>query len=118
VKRLEAWLAHGRRRLYAAGAGGVILLLALGFALAPAGGISTGTVQQLLGSEYNTGSVHCVRGGGAGHDLCTLATERCRGTLVVKPVDAELVTIVTADPPRLRSHEQCANPETLVPEAG
>jgi hypothetical protein len=115
LERIRAWLAQGRRRLYAGGAAASILIVALVLAFEPSARVSTGKVQELLNSTYNTRSAACVARAD-GRDLCRLATERCRGTLLVKPVDEEIFTIVTATPARLRSTEACANPETLTPQ--
>jgi hypothetical protein len=101
--------------VYAGGTAALLLVVALTLAFEPSATVSLGKVQDMIKSRYNTSSVSCVASTG-GHDLCQVATDRCRGTLLVKAVDEEIFTIVTATPERLRSPEACANPETLTPQ--
>ncbi len=115
LERVKAWLAHGRRRIYAGGAAGLVVVVALTIAFEPSARVPVGKVQELINARYNTGSSRCVAAAG-GRDLCQVATDRCRGTLLVKAVDEEIFTVVTATPERLRSTEACANPETLLPQ--
>jgi len=115
LERIRAWLAHGRRRVYAGGAAALILVVALTLAFEPSATVSIGKVQDMIKSRYNTSSVSCAASAGD-RDICQVATDKCRGTLLVKPVDEEIFTIVTATPARLRSTEACANPETLTPQ--
>lgn len=115
MERIKAWLAHGRRRIYAGGAAALVVVVALTLAFEPSARVPLGKVQEMINARYNTGSSRCVTAGG-GRDLCQVATDRCRGTLLVKAVDEEIFTIVTATPERLRSTEACANPETLLPQ--
>jgi hypothetical protein len=114
VEGIQVGLAAGRRRLYGVIAGAVVLVIALAVAFEPAKTVSIGKVQELLNTTYNTGSASCTPSS-EGRDICQVATERCSGTLVVKPVDDEILTVVKAIPARLRSTEKCANPETLTP---
>jgi hypothetical protein len=115
LERIKAWLAHGRRRIYAGAAAALIVVVALTLAFEPSARVPIAKVQEMINARYNTGSSRCVTAGG-GRDLCQVATDKCRGTLLVKAVDEEIFTIVTATPARLRSTEACANPETLLPQ--
>lgn len=115
MQQIQAWLAKGYRQVYAGVAATVVVLVVLGLVFAPSSGVPIRKVEELINASYNTGSAHCVPSS-HGHDLCHVATEHCSGTLLVKPVDSEVFTIVTAEPARLRSTEACANPETLTPQ--
>ncbi len=115
LERIKAWLAHGRRRVYAGGGAALVVVVALTLAFEPSARVPIGKVQEMINARYNTGSSRCVTAAG-GRDLCQVATDKCRGTLLVKAVDEEIFTIVTATPERLRSTEACANPETLMPQ--
>jgi hypothetical protein len=115
VDRIQEWLAADRLRLYGAIAGVVVLVIAVAVAFEPANRVSISKVQELINTSYNTGSARCAPSSD-GHDVCRVATEKCSGTLVVKAVDDEIFTVVSATPARLRSTEQCANPETLTPQ--
>jgi hypothetical protein len=115
LERIKAWLAQGRRRIYAGGAAALVVVVALTLAFEPSARVPLGKVQEMINARYNTGSSRCVTADG-GRDLCQVATDRCRGTLLVKAVDEEIFTIVAATPERLRSTEACANPETLLPQ--
>ena len=115
LERFKAWLAHGRRRIYAGGAAALVVVVALTIAFEPSARVPLGKVQEMINARYNTGSSKCVTASG-GRDLCQVATDKCRGTLLVKAVDEEIFTIVTATPARLRSTEACANPESLLPQ--
>src|SRR5665213_1597852 len=115
LERIRAWLLEGRRRVYAGGAAALIVVVALVLAFEPSATISIGTVQDLVKTRYNTSSVTCVSSTG-GRDLCQVATDKCRGTLLVKPVDEEIFTVVSAKPAKLESLEVCANPQTLTPQ--
>ena len=116
MERVLAWLADGRHQIYAGVAATVIVLLLAGLIFAPSNGmVPLSKVQKLIDTSYNTGSARCVTASD-GHDSCHVATEHCSGTLVVKAVDSEVFTVVRAIPPRLRSTEACANPETLTPQ--
>ena len=113
--RIRAWLAEGRRRVYAGGAAALIVVIALVLAFEPGGTVSISTVQDMIKIRYNTSSVTCAASI-SGRDVCQVATDKCRGTLLVKPVDDEIFTVVSAKPARLESLEACGNPETLTPQ--
>jgi hypothetical protein len=101
--------------MYGAIAAGTALVVILAFVLEPSGGVSLSNVQDLIKTTYNTSAVTCVASS-HGHDLCKVATDKCRGSLLVHPVDSEIYTVVAATPESLRSEESCSNPETLTPQ--
>jgi hypothetical protein len=102
IAEAQAWLAQGRRRLWAAGAALAVLVVAV-LSLLPAGGaVSLAKMQELVDTAYATTGTRCVPAA-HGRDLCHLKAEKCEGTLLVAPTSGGHFTTVSSTPEQLDS---------------
>jgi hypothetical protein len=96
------WLSQGQRRLYAAGAASLIVVLVL-LSFVPSGAaVSPGRMEELVNTAYSTTGTRCAKSS-HGRDLCRLKAEKCQGTLLVAPSSSGHFTIVSSTPDQLDS---------------
>ncbi|MHB8243158.1 MAG: hypothetical protein ACYDHN_14360 [Solirubrobacteraceae bacterium] len=98
----RAWLAQGRRRLWAAGAAVAVAVVAVLSLLPAGGGVSVAKMQELVDTAYRTTGTRCVTAA-HGRDLCHVKAERCEGTLLVAPTSGGHFTTVSSTPEQLDS---------------